>query len=88
MANVQYYCEVQVTHGAIAPGVYAFDVDTMYGMWGKHSQLVQMAHYAWKETEDGIFWMKNRYSGGIPRKLTDEELKEFMWIKLQSQKLA
>lgn len=90
MANAQYYCEVLVTHGTFSPGVYTFDIDPMYGMWGKHSQLVQMSHYTWKETEHGVFWMKNRYPGGgkIPSKLTDEELKDFVWIKLKAKEFA
>ena len=84
VANYQYYCEVIVGNGGYQPGVYTFNVDPKYGMWGKHSRLVQMSYWVWKEKEDCVFWIKNR-SKPTPDKLTDDELKEFMWTKLKAK---
>lgn len=85
VADIQYYCEIRVGHGNYNPGVYSFTVDPNLGMWGKQSRLVQQSDYVWKETEHGVFWMKNRTSGRIPEKLEDNELKDFMWTKLQAR---
>ena len=88
MADNQYYCEVRVSRAKYDPGVYRFTVDPAYGMWGEQSMLVRLSDYVWKETEHGVFWMKNRTSGTIPEKLGDNELKDFMWIKLKAQEIA
>lgn len=84
---VNYYCQVIVNHATYPAGVYTFSVDTRYGMFGKNSRLVGLSHWAWKETEDGVFWVKNR-SKPTPAKLTSDELKEFMWIKLKARELV
>lgn len=49
-------------------------------------RVVQHSYRVWKETADGIFFIKNRVTGSpLPVPLTDEDLKEFVWIKLQSK---
>lgn len=83
---VNYYCEVLVPHGVYPPGVYTFEFDPVYGMWGKHSRLVQMSNWVWKETEDRVVWIKNR-SRATPDLLNEDELKEFMWVKLKAKEL-
>ena len=89
MAECQYYCEVRVSHGKYNPGIYSFTVDPVRGMWGKQSMLVQLSDYVWKETEHGVFWMKNRMTGRTPEKLKDDkDLKEFMWNKLKAQNIT
>ena len=86
MANHQYYCEVIVKRGEYQPGVYTFNVDARYGMWGKHSRLVQLSNWVWKEKEDSVVWIKNR-SKPTPDLLTNDELKEFMWTKLKAKEV-
>jgi hypothetical protein len=48
---------------------------------------MQVALMTWKEDENGIRVMKDRFGGCIKWLETEDELKEFMWIKLKSQKL-
>jgi hypothetical protein len=48
---------------------------------------MQLATVAWKEDSNGIRVIKDRFGGCISRLETEDELKEFMWIKLKSQKL-
>ena len=48
---------------------------------------LQLASMVWKEDSYGIRVVKDRLSGCISRLETEDELKEFMWIKLKSQKL-
>jgi hypothetical protein len=79
-----YYCQILISHGKYPAGIYTFEIDPKYGMWGKHSNLVQMSHWVWKETEDRVVWIKNR-SRATPDLLTQDDLKEFMWVKLKAQ---
>jgi len=59
------------------------DVHTKEGFSLAH---MQVANVAWKEDSNGIRVIKDRF-GGCIFPLTGDELKEFMWIKLKSQKL-
>ena len=79
-----YYCEIIVENGVYRPGVYTFEVDPKYGMYGKYSRLIQLSNWVWKETEKGVFWIKNR-SRATPDKLRPDEFGEFMWAKLKAQ---
>ena len=42
--------------------------------------LGHMAERVWREDEDGVHFVKNRFGGHA----ADVDLKEFMWIKLKS----
>jgi hypothetical protein len=82
---VNYYCEVIVEHSKYPPGVYTFEEDEFNLGWGKRAKLVQMSHYVIKEYDGGrTVWIKNR-SKPTPDLLTQDELKQFMWIKLKAQ---
>jgi hypothetical protein len=48
---------------------------------------LQYADFIWKEDYNGIIVIKDRFGGCIKWLETEDELKEFMWIKLKSQKL-
>ena len=52
-----------------------------------HPWHLQLSLMTWKEDENGIRVMKDRLGGCIKWLETEDELKEFMWIKLKSQKL-
>lgn len=53
-----------------------------------HSQLhLIFASMVWKEDARGIRVLKDRFGGCIRQLETEDELKEFMWIKLKSQKI-
>jgi hypothetical protein len=52
-----------------------------------HPWHLQLSLMTWKEDENGIRVMKDRFGGCIKWLETEDELKEFMWIKLKSQKL-
>lgn len=43
------------------------------------------ADFIWKEDSHGARIMKDRYSGCLKWLDTEEEFKEFMWVKLRSQ---
>jgi hypothetical protein len=60
------------------------DIDTKDDYSLGYTQLALMI---WKEDSSGIRVIKDRFGGCISRLETEEELKEFMWIKLKSQKL-
>jgi ribosomal protein S3AE len=60
------------------------DIHTKDGYSLGYTQLALMI---WKEDSSGIRVIKDRFGGCISRLETEEELKEFMWIKLKSQKL-
>ena len=49
--------------------------------------IMMLALMIWKEDSSGIRVIKDRFGGCIKWLETEEELKEFMWIKLKSQKL-
>jgi len=83
---VNYYCEVIVKNSVYTPGVYTFEIHPKDVVRLNHHNLIQMSHWVWKETEDGVFWLKNRTRATLD-KLTTDELKEFMWAKLKAQEL-
>ena len=65
---------------------YYYEDILHYDDLSHHSNLMY-ADFAWREDSTGISVIKDRMTG-ITRKLTtEEELKEFMWIKLKSHKL-
>jgi hypothetical protein len=80
---VNYYCEVIVKNGVYPPGVYTFEIHPMDMVRHKHHNLIQMSHWVWKETEEGVFWLKNR-TRATPDKLRPDEFGEFMWAKLKA----
>lgn len=80
------YTEVVVQSKVFEPGVYRFTPDMRFGRFGAHTTLVQFSERTWAETDDGVFWMKNRMKP-TPDKLTKDELKEFMWVKLKATTL-
>jgi hypothetical protein len=45
-------------------------------------QLLYCSNRIWEETDNNIRFLKHRYN--TPSILTEEELKEFVWIKLKS----
>jgi len=81
-----YYCEVIAEHGDVLPGIYMFTDEARYGLFGNHNRLVQMSHRVSKEANGRVVWIKNR-SRAAPDLLTQDELKEFTWIKLKAQTL-
>lgn len=46
---------------------------------------LQLADFIWKEDHTGVKIIKDRLSGCIRYINTEDEHKEFMWIKLRSQ---
>lgn len=48
---------------------------------------IQFANIVWKEDSTGIRIVKDRLGDCISRLETEDEQKEFMWIKLKSHKL-
>lgn len=82
----QYYCEIGKTYQSIEAGIYTFNK----GQGTRHAasklRYIDIADRVWKENENGVFWLKQRYkSASLPDKLTGEDLREFMWIKLKAQ---
>ena len=70
----------------------AFQSEHEYYYEDVHGKLepfthMQFADFIWKEDSSGVRLIKDRFSGCISRLETEDELKEFMWIKLKSQKL-
>ena len=62
------------------------EVSGMAGVPGMRGNMSakQMADRVWEENEVGnVSLVKDRFNGLKTNNLTDEELKEFMWIKLQ-----
>lgn len=47
---------------------------------------LQLADFIWKEDHTGVKVIKDRLSGCIRYISTEDEHKEFMWVKLRSQK--
>lgn len=85
MAN-QYYCEIDRTYQKVEAGIYTFT--KIEGLRHPASKLryIDIADRVWKENDNGVFWIKHRYrSASIPDKLTEEDMKEFMWIKLKAR---
>ncbi len=86
MAN--YYCEVIVEHSVYPPGVYTFEVNPKIGMIHRW-KLFQVSHSVWKETEDGVFCVKDKITGSnLPKQLTQDDLKKFVWTKLRAQEVT
>jgi hypothetical protein len=79
-----YYCEVLRETDKFPKGIYTFEIDSRYGDFGRHMKLVQQSHWVIKEAEDRIVWIKNRLKP-CPDLLTQDELKKFMWDKLQAK---
>ena len=82
----QYYCGIGQTYQSIEAGIYTFNK----GQGTRHAasklRYIDIADRVWKENENGVFFIKQRYkSTSLPDKLTDEDLREFMWIKLKAQ---
>jgi len=46
--------------------------------------MVQLSQWVIKEAEDRIVWIKNRSKATLDL-LTQDELKQFMWDKLQAK---
>lgn len=46
---------------------------------------MQLADFIWKEDHTGVKVIKDRLGGCIRHISTEEEHKEFMWVKLRSQ---
>jgi len=46
---------------------------------------LQLADFIWKEDHTGVKVIKDRLGGCIRHISTEEEHKEFMWVKLRSQ---
>lgn len=87
MANT-YYCVVLNENSKYLPGVYTFEDDAHYGLWGNHTMLVHSSHWVVKEAEYGAICIKDKLTGSrLPRKLTPDELKEFMWVKLRARNI-
>ena len=88
MAN--YYCEIIVEHGKYPPGVYTFEDDARYGLWDKpHTSIVALSHWVCKEATHGVVCIKDKLTGSrLPRMLTEDELKQFMWIKLRAKEVT
>jgi hypothetical protein len=84
-----YYCEVTFEHSSrYPPGIYTFSDDGRQMGWITRSRLIQISNSVCKETEDGVFWVKNRFTGSsVPRTLSQDELKQFMWTKLKAQNI-
>ena len=82
MAN--YYCEILIDYGKFPKGIYTFEMDSQFGSFGRHAKMVQLSQWVIKEAEDRIVWIKNR-SKATPDLLTQDELKQFMWDKLQAK---
>jgi hypothetical protein len=78
-----------VENTGFSPGVYMFEHESEWGLWGKYNKLVQMSQWVCKESDHGVVWIKNKLTGSkIPATLTQDELKQFMWIKLKAQDIA
>jgi len=84
----QYYVEVTVTHSKIPAGFYSIHAENEYTIYYTPNALetFELANRVWKENEYGVFFVKHRTK--IPTKLSSEELKEFMWVKLKAQDLT
>lgn len=82
-----YYCEITFPYSPLAPqpGVYCFDADFMTRR--DCTPYTDCADKVWREESD-VRWIKNRYQYPQSDSLTDDELKEFVWIKLQAIQLA
>ena len=85
MAN-QYYCEIARSYHTIEAGIYTFSKSQGTRHPASKLRYIDIADRVWKENENGVFWLKQRYkSTSLPDKLVPEDLKEFMWVKLKAQ---
>ena len=83
-AVANYYCEILIEHGKFPKGIYTFETDSRLGSFGRHAKMVQLSQWVIKEAEDRIVWIKNRSKATLDL-LTQDELKQFMWDKLQAK---
>ena len=68
-------------------GEHEYYYEDVHDKYEQRSHILRVADFIWKEDSNGIRVIKDRFSGCISRLETEDELKEFMWIKLKSQKL-
>jgi hypothetical protein len=82
----QYYCEIGKTYQSIEVGLYTFSKGEGIRHNASKLRYIDIADRVWKENENGVFCLKNRYKGlTLPDKLSSDDLKQFMWIKLKAQ---
>ncbi len=80
----QYYCECNLIDGST--GFYTFSGNDKQLPRYKLNQIWE-SHRVWREDKNGVHWMKNKIRDMATMKLTQDELKEFMWIKLKAQNI-
>jgi hypothetical protein len=82
----QYYCQIDNSYQSIEAGIYTFSKSEGTRHPASKLRYIDIADKVWKENDNGVFMLKHRYrSATVPDKLTGEDLKEFMWIKLKAQ---
>lgn len=59
----------------------AYNVRKSAAIAGQYRALMQKSDRAWAEEEDGVRFLKHRYSDAS---VTPVDMKEFFWIKLRS----
>lgn len=59
--------------------------DSEFIFTGKALRPAQLSDIIWKEDHKGVKIVKDRYSGVVRHISTEDEHKEFMWVKLRSQ---
>lgn len=90
MAN-HYYAEVTLDQDLVPVGFYHIEaIDPNMSIYYSPRVLnaLRVADRVWKENEHGIFFIKgNNGKSKIPNNLSDDDIKEFMWVKLRAQDL-
>jgi len=82
----QYYCQIDRSYQSIDAGIYTFNKGEGTRHPASKLRYIDIADRVWKENDNGVFWLKHRHkSASVPDKLTSEDLKEFMWVKLKAQ---
>jgi secreted Zn-dependent insulinase-like peptidase len=85
---VNYYCELNSALQTHLAGVYLISVDRDGEGSFENQKLASLSDRVWKESEHGTYYLKRKSQDfKAAKKLTGEELKEFMWVKLKAEKL-
>ncbi len=87
MAEHTFYCEVVYDRDDIKPGIYSFISRDSFNFLG-YNHLVTLSNKVWRQgPKGGVKIIKDRAGLSYPGYVTTDvdEMKKFMWAKLQAQ---
>ena len=86
MADFTYYCEVTLDRADIRPGTYSFTTDGPRSLL-RFNRLTTVSDKVWRQGPRGGVKIIKERTTGIYQYVTkdEEEMKKFMWAKLQAR---